>query len=67
MKTSLRGRLVCRRCRYILESRSDKCPLCGSRDFSSRWEGIMIILSMDSKVAELMGVEKEGRYAIKIF
>ena len=66
VRTSFRGRSVCRKCKYIIEEKTDTCPVCGSRDFSGRWSGFMIILSLDSKVAELMDVEKEGRYAIKI-
>jgi len=45
----------------------EECPNCGSREFSEEWEGMVIILDVErSQVAKRLGIEKPGRYAIKL-
>lgn len=61
-----RGYKVCRSCRYILPKRDTTCPACGGDSFSDRWRGLILILDKDSSIAKLMGIEKEGYYAVKV-
>lgn len=61
----LRGRKACRKCKYIVESKVNECPVCGSRDFSSRWVGFIIVIDESTKLKDLLPLEKEGMYAVK--
>ena len=57
---------VCSNCRYIVEEKTTKCPVCGSRDFSKKWKGELIIFDLTSEVARALNITKEGRYAIQV-
>ena len=44
-----------------------RCPVCGSTDLSDDWEGAIIVLDPEkSRIAKSLGIEKPGRYAIKV-
>ncbi|OYT37938.1 MAG: DNA-binding protein [Desulfurococcales archaeon ex4484_58] len=58
---------ACRRCRALVSRDAIECPICGSRDFSDEWEGVVIIIDPErSEIAKMLGIEKPGRYAIKV-
>lgn len=59
-------KFACRKCKYILSEDDTKCPICGGTELSDDWSGLVIILDPSSSVAEMMGVKKPGRYAIKV-
>ena len=43
------------------------CPSCKSTDLSPDWNGIALIVNPEtSKIAETLGIKKEGKYAIKV-
>ncbi len=57
---------ACRRCKSLVPREATRCPVCGSTDLSEDWEGAVIVLSKDSFVALKLGIEREGRYAIRV-
>lgn len=58
--------LACRKCKFITGGEEKKCPACGSAELSDEWSGLVIVLDVNSKLAELIGAKREGRYAIKV-
>ncbi len=62
-----KGVKVCRKCKAIVDKKVNKCPVCGSETFTTRWEGVLIIISTDSYIAKYLGINMEGDYAVKIF
>lgn len=59
---------VCRNCGLIIENKEvQKCPNCGSTDFSDEYSGFTLIIdSNKSEIAKKTNL-KEGKWAIKIF
>ncbi len=56
---------ACRKCRYIFEG--DKCPACGSEDFTKSFEGsIYVVDAAGSQIAGAIGAKTPGKYALKI-
>ena len=58
---------ACRRCKSLVPRDANVCPVCGSNSLSEDWEGVVIIVDVEkSKIAKSLGIEKPGRYAIKV-
>ncbi|MCI4396800.1 MAG: DNA-directed RNA polymerase, subunit E'' [Thermoprotei archaeon] len=58
---------ACVKCKLLVEPEVEVCPNCGSREFSTDWEGMIIVIDPEkSEAARLIGVKKPGRYAIKV-
>ncbi|MEK6820013.1 MAG: transcription elongation factor subunit Spt4 [Nanoarchaeota archaeon] len=56
---------ACKMCNRIFEG--DKCPACGSKEFTESFKGKAIILNPEkSEVAAKLNVKEKGAYAIKI-
>ena len=56
---------ACKKCKLFVEETS--CPVCKSNQFSTNWQGRLIILDKDkSIIANNIGIKKEGEYAIKV-
>ncbi|HLF54984.1 MAG TPA: transcription elongation factor subunit Spt4 [Candidatus Nanoarchaeia archaeon] len=56
---------ACKRCKYFFEG--DECPLCKSTQSVTNWKGrIYIIDTKASAIANKIGVDKDGEYAIKV-
>ncbi|HHE36688.1 MAG TPA: DNA-directed RNA polymerase subunit E'' [Candidatus Woesearchaeota archaeon] len=56
---------ACRTCKIFYEG--EVCPLCKKRTPATVWQGRIHFLNTDkSGIAQKMGVEKEGEYAIKV-
>lgn len=69
MSTRGRGKVfkACRSCRALADRESIECPICGSRDFSDEWEGVVIIIDPNkSHIAKTLGIVKPGKYAVKV-
>ncbi|MBN2141831.1 DNA-directed RNA polymerase subunit E'' [Candidatus Woesearchaeota archaeon] len=59
-------RVVCRNCKIFFEE-GGSCPVCKRNSFATSWQGrIQFINAEKSVIAQKMGVEKDGEYAIKI-
>ena len=57
--------LACRDCKCVTTAKI--CPSCNSTDLSPDWNGIALIVNPEtSKIAETLGIKKEGKYAIKV-
>lgn len=55
---------VCRNCRVFVEGKT--CPLCNSTDLTTTWKGrINIIDVRKSEIAQRIGINVKGEYAIK--
>ena len=58
---------ACTKCKMLVDDKTEVCPNCGKREFSYEWDGLIIIVKPEnSEVARLMGISKEGLYAIKV-
>jgi len=55
---------ACKVCNRIFEG--DKCPKCGSKEFTDSFKGKTIILNPEkSEVAKKLNIKEKGTYAIK--
>ena len=63
-----RTRVVCRECHLVQEREEpDACPNCNSQTFTEDWAGYVIIAHpADSAIAREMGVDRPGKYALKV-
>ena len=51
-------------CSYMTEE--DNCPLCGNAT-SKEWQGYVVILDhTNSMIAERMGINVNGKFALKV-
>ena len=58
---------ACRRCKSLVPQDVQVCPVCGSRDFTEDWEGMIIVFDVEkSQMAKKLGINKPGKYAIKL-
>ncbi|MBN1793291.1 DNA-directed RNA polymerase subunit E'' [Candidatus Woesearchaeota archaeon] len=59
-------KVVCKSCKMFFEE-GGSCPGCKKNSFTTSWQGrIHFINSKESQIAQKMGVETDGEYAIKI-
>ena len=56
---------ACTDCNRIVED-SDECPVCKNNVLSDSWSGLVIVYDSDSEIAEEVGVQTPGRYAIRV-
>lgn len=57
---------ACRNCRLII-SHGDICPICNSKDLTTRWSGYAIIINAEkSSIAKLLDIKLNSTYAINI-
>ncbi|MDP2749976.1 MAG: transcription elongation factor subunit Spt4 [Nanoarchaeota archaeon] len=55
---------TCKRCKIFVEG--NECPICKGDQFTTNWQGRIAILDKKkSIVAQKIGVEVDGEYAIK--
>ncbi len=55
---------ACKKCRYLTPEKT--CPICGG-ETSREWQGYLIIVDYTkSEIARKMGIENNGRYALKV-
>ncbi len=56
---------ICKRCKLFVEEQT--CPLCKDSNFSSGWQGrIMVLDGTKSFVAKQVNMTHNGEYAIKV-
>jgi DNA-directed RNA polymerase subunit E" len=56
---------ACTDCKRIVED-SDECPVCKNNVLSDSWSGLVVIYDTDSEIADEMGIQTPGRYAIRV-
>lgn len=69
MSSKSRGKpfKACRSCRALVDKEVEVCPVCGSRDFTDEWSGVVIILNPEeSEIAKLLNLKNKGRFVVKI-
>ncbi len=55
---------VCKKCKIFVKG--NECPLCKSQNLSTNWQGrINIIDPKKSEIAQKIGIQEIGEYAIK--
>lgn len=55
---------ACKNCNYMTEE--NECPLCGS-EVAREWQGYLIIIDhRHSQIASKMGIETNGKFALKV-
>ncbi len=60
-------RKVCVKCKAILPLDVEKCPYCGSTQFTEDFEGIIVVINPEkSEVAKVAGIKHKGWFAIKV-
>ncbi|AFK50974.1 DNA-directed RNA polymerase subunit E'' [Thermogladius calderae 1633] len=58
---------VCRKCKTLVDKKAEVCPVCGSKDFSEEWEGVVVVIDpAKSSISKELELTKPGRYAIKV-
>lgn len=56
---------ACKGCKYLYEG--DECPACKTNQPANNWKGRLHIISKEkSDIADKVGAETEGEYAIKV-
>ena len=57
---------ICKRCKIFVEDQQ-VCPICKESNFSSGWQGRIMIIDPDkSFVAKQVNMLQKGEYAIKV-
>ena len=57
---------ACRTCRTVIEE-GKTCPKCGGNTFTTFWRGYVIIINpQKSEIAKKMGVDKPGKFALRL-
>lgn len=56
---------ACTDCKRIVED-SDECPVCKNNVLSNSWSGLVVVYDSDSEIADEVGVQTPGRYAIRV-
>ncbi|MCL4383080.1 MAG: DNA-directed RNA polymerase subunit E'' [Candidatus Marsarchaeota archaeon] len=56
---------ACKKCRLIING--TQCPICGSKDLSTKWDSYIIIINSEkSKIAEKLELKFNSMFAINI-
>ncbi|MFP4115973.1 MAG: transcription elongation factor subunit Spt4 [Candidatus Aenigmatarchaeota archaeon] len=55
---------ACKNCRRLISG--TECPACKTSELTKNWKGMAVIIDTDSEIADAIGIDTPGRYAIKI-
>lgn len=56
---------VCKKCKLFVIGA--KCPICQGNVFTENWKGRLVILDVSkSEIAQKIGINAKGEYAIKV-
>ena len=59
---------ACLNCGRLVPKDAEKCPYCGSKEFTENYKGVVFILDPEkSKIAKILGKNEEGIYALRIY
>ena len=57
--------MACRKCKCINTGKI--CRVCHSSDLSPDWSGIILVVDpQNSQIARSLGIEKQGKYALRV-
>jgi DNA-directed RNA polymerase subunit E" len=58
---------ACVKCKTLVQDGVEVCPVCGSREFTEEWDGIVGILNPEkSEVARILSIKQKGLFSIKV-
>ncbi|MEM0016369.1 MAG: transcription elongation factor subunit Spt4 [Saccharolobus sp.] len=57
---------ACKNCKALVQPDQSTCPVCGNSSFTDDWEGIIVIIDMESEIAKIIEAQKPWKYAIII-
>ncbi|MEM4513259.1 MAG: transcription elongation factor subunit Spt4 [Ignisphaera sp.] len=67
MSKSTKSFKACMKCKALVKPEEEKCPICGSTEFTFEWSGMVLVLDPEkSEVAKMLNIKIPGRYALKI-
>lgn len=55
---------ACKLCKAIYEG-DEKCPKCGSKEFTESFKGKIVVTGLESEVAKKLNLSEKGVFAIK--
>ena len=55
---------ACKECKRLTEGK--ECPVCRSKNLTVNFQGVIVVFSGDSEVAQTLGITSPGMYAIKV-
>lgn len=57
---------ACKVCKTICKLSDDKCPNCGSKEFTDSYKGKIFVLNSEkSEIAKNININSNGEFAIK--
>jgi len=59
------GDKACKKCRLIVK-KSETCPICNGKAFTTNWKGYVIIFDKESDIAKKMDITTPGKYALRL-
>lgn len=58
---------ACRRCGALVQGDVNICPVCGSTEFTTNWEGMVVIVDPEkSELAGEISAKTPGVFAIRV-
>lgn len=57
---------ACKICKTVCELSEDKCPNCGSKEFTDSYKGKIYVLKNEkSEIANKLNLKSNGKFAVK--
>jgi len=58
---------ACKKCGALVQNDVNVCPVCGSTEFTTNWEGMVIIMDpQSSELAKELSIPNPGMFAIRV-
>ena len=58
---------ACKKCGALVTVDTNICPVCGSTDFTTNWEGMIVIIDPEhSELARELNITSPGIFAIRV-
>lgn len=55
---------ACRDCHRLVDG--NLCPICKASHLTDDWSGIVIIIDLNSELAQKLNITHPGKYALKV-
>jgi len=56
---------ACKNCKRIIKG--SICPICKKTELTASWKGFVVVVDPErSEIAEILGIETPGKYALRI-
>lgn len=57
---------ACRSCKALVDKDTQVCPICGSREFTDEWSGVIVVINPEeSTLARVIDIKHKGRFVVK--